>query len=339
MSSLGHIHTLSLSGCYNVRSVKALGKVHTLDLSYCKNINVDELPALNTVFELDLSGTCLNDASMLGGVHQLKLNFCNITDVRNLGSVHSLNLSGNKRLSDVSPLFSVHTLNVSDCTEIRDVSMLGSVHTLNLSGCYNVGDVSSLGGVHTLCLRRLGSITGVRYLGNVHSLDLLHSNPSAEDVQYLGGNTVLTLSQGYGNSVSHLKNVSDLWIEHMGRVGDLDIAEHHGADELINVNYLRLNHASLNPSQLVSLIKLDLYACRLVNADFSALIHLDALTLVECSGEAYTRLDTLQHVHHIDFTGCTLTSARGLEHCRTLVLARSPNLVDVSTLNHVSTFY
>ena len=52
VSTLGNVHTLNLSLCYNIKDVSALGHVYNLDLSWC---NIEDVSALGKVYNLKLS--------------------------------------------------------------------------------------------------------------------------------------------------------------------------------------------------------------------------------------------------------------------------------------------
>jgi hypothetical protein len=125
--------------------IQYMNKIYELNMSGNKNIRYTCL--FEGVTKLNLSGTCITDASALGKVYDLDLSYTALTNVSALGGVHTLNLSWTKT-EDVSALGGVHTLNLS-CTKVTDVSPLINVHTLNISWC-NISNTSVLKNVTVL---------------------------------------------------------------------------------------------------------------------------------------------------------------------------------------------
>jgi hypothetical protein len=152
--------------CTDLYKIKHLFYIY--DYSFKKTSDVSSLRDKHNV---DLTGSCVADLSVLKNVRRLTLSYCVNTDtderlntdspeyrmgymfklpqIQLLSNLCYINLSYCKNLNDVSPISHVQSINLS-YSDISDVTPLSSVHTLSLYKCMNVTDISALNKVQEL---------------------------------------------------------------------------------------------------------------------------------------------------------------------------------------------
>jgi hypothetical protein len=163
-------------------SLKLREKVHQsvddsksqIALKYTYRSWIDDFTPFREIYSLTLIGCFVSNShlSALSHLHTLKLSHCDITDVTALRMIHTLDLSGNSRLTNVAALHSVPILTLSNCPSLKDVTCLGNHRYLDLSDCQRITDVSALGRVPILILKNLRKLTDVSALSEVTRLDL-----------------------------------------------------------------------------------------------------------------------------------------------------------------------
>lgn len=205
VSALANVHSLTLSGCVNVRDVGSLGKVPFLYLRNCLCIDrgFDQLGQGNQLLDLSMSGVA-GSVAHLAQVHTLDLSDCKrISTLNGLTQVHTVVLARTD-INDLRPVAGAQFVRLSSMQAIFSLRPLASCQCIEIFDCVNISDVSPLYRAREVTLSGLPLVRNVDALCHVWHVSLIGLD-SLRSAAALTGCYRLNLSD-----LPRLKNVSGL---------------------------------------------------------------------------------------------------------------------------------